>query len=230
MSAWTADDERVLDSTDRPAKAGCVRTASAGADSSAVCRISATATGGSTVYNNKMRKLLFTTIAGLLILGLTTLAPAQAPRKSPHESALITVNGHKITVTYGRPYMNKRTIMGGLVPYGQVWRTGADEATTLSTDVDLDINGLKVPKGVYALFTIPKENSWTLIVNKTAKQWGAFSYKDASDLGRADMTVSKAGSPVEQFTISLTPEGSSGATMKMAWENTVASVPIKLAP
>lgn len=184
----------------------------------------------SAVYNNEMRKFFLTAIAGLLALGLTTVAPAQAPRKSPHESTSIDVGGHKITITYGRPYMNKRTIMGGLVPYNEVWRTGADEATTLRTDVDLDINGLKVPKGVYALFTVPKENSWTLIVNKTAKQWGAFSYKEASDLGRTDMAVSKANAPVEQFTISLTPEASSGAMLKMAWENTVASVPIKVAP
>jgi len=186
--------------------------------------------GRAPVYNNEMRKLLFTTIAGLLALGLSTLAPAQAPRKSPHESTFIEVGGHKITITYGRPYMNKRAIMGGLVPYNEVWRTGADEATTLRTDVDLDINGLKVPKGVYALFTIPKENAWTLIVNKTAKQWGAFSYKEATDLGRTDMIVSKTDSPMEQFTISMTPEGSSGATLKMAWEKTVASVPIKVAP
>src|SRR5260370_34638503 len=106
--------------------------------------------------------------------------------------------------------------MGGLVPYNEVWRTGADEATTLRTDVDLDINGLKVPKGVYALFTIPKENSWTLIVNKTAKQWGAFSYKETTDLGRTNMTVSKADSPVWQFTISLAPEGSDSATLTTA--------------
>jgi hypothetical protein len=177
-----------------------------------------------------MRKPLLTATAGLLILGLTTMAPAQAPRKSPHESTSIEVGGHKITITYGRPYMNKRTIMGGLVPYNDVWRTGADEATTLRTDVDLDINGLKVPKGVYALFTVPKENSWTLIVDKTAKQWGAFKYNKATDLGRTEMTVSKADAPVEQFTISLTPEGSSGAMLKMAWEKTAASVPIKVAP
>ena len=82
-------------------------------------------------------------------------------------------------------------MIGDHEPYGKVWRTGADEATTIHTDADLDINGLKVPKGVYALFTIPKENSWTLIVNKTAKQWGAFSYKQADDLGRTEMTVSK---------------------------------------
>ena len=177
-----------------------------------------------------MQKYLLTATPGLLILAFTTLAPAQEPRKSPHESTFIEVGGHKITITYGRADMNKRTIMGGLVPYNEVWRTGADEATTLRTDVDLDINGLKVPKGTYALFTIPKENSWTLIVNKTAKQWGAFSYKDATDLGRPDMAVSRANSPVEQFTISPAQEGSRGATLKMAWENTVARVPIKVAP
>jgi len=164
------------------------------------------------------------------MIGLTTLAPAQEPRKSPHESTSIEVGGHKITITYGRPYLRGRKMIGDHEPYGKVWRTGADEATTIHTDADLAINGLKVPKGTYALFTIPKENSWTLIVNKTAKQWGAFSYKQADDLGRTEMTVSKAGAPVEQFTISLTPEGSSSATLKMAWDNTVAGVPIKVAP
>jgi Protein of unknown function (DUF2911) len=177
-----------------------------------------------------MQKLLLAASAVLLMLGVTNLTRAQEARKSPHETTSIEICGHKITITYGRPYTNKRTIMGGLVPYNEVWRTGADEATTLRTDVDLDINGLKVPKGVYALFTVPKENSWTLIVDKTSKQWGAFKYNKATDLGRTEMTVSKADAPVEQFTISLTPEGSSGATLKMAWEKTAASVPIKVAP
>ncbi len=177
-----------------------------------------------------MQKFLLTASASLLILALTTLAPAQEPRKSPHESTSIEVAGHKITITYGRPYLRGRKMIGDHEPYGKVWRTGADEATTIRTDADLDINGLKVPKGVYALFTVPKENSWTLIVNKTAKQWGAFSYKQPDDLGRTEMTVSKADAPVEQFTISLTPDGSSGVTLKMAWDKTVASVSIKVAP
>ena len=87
---------------------------------------------------------------------------------------------------------------------------------------------MKVPKGTYALFTIPGENGWKLIVNKTAKQWGAFDYKEADDLGRVDMKVEKSSQPLEQFTISLTPAGASGATLKVAWENTVASVPIQM--
>jgi hypothetical protein len=177
---------------------------------------------------NNMPKLRFTAATGLLICGLASLSFAQE-RKSPHETVSADVGGHKVTITYGRPYMKGRKIMGGLVPYGQVWRTGADEATTLETAADLDINGLKVPKGTYALFTLPTANSWTLIVNKTAKQWGAFSYKESADLGRTEMQVSKSGSPVEQFTITLAAAGSNAATLKMAWETTVASVPVKLA-
>src|SRR5438445_11219235 len=136
-----------------------------------------------------MRKVtfLFTTCVLALLVGWLVAAGsarAQEPRKSPHESTSITINGHKITITYGRPYLRGRKMIGDHEPYGKVWRTGADEATTIHTDADLDINGLKVPKGVYALFTIPKENSWTLIINKTAKQWGAFTYKEATDQGR----------------------------------------------
>ena len=182
--------------------------------------------GQSTMSN--MTKLLNVAAAGVLIFGITTTLSAQQ-RKSPHESASIEVAGHKITITYGRPSMHGRKIMGGLVPDDKVWRTGADEATVLETDADLDINGLKVPRGTYALFTIPNDKSWTLIVNKTAKQWGAFDYKQTDDLGRTKMQVSKSGSPVEEFTITLTPAGSDGVTLKMEWENTVASVPVKVA-
>ena len=150
---------------------------------------------------NDMSKLLLTAATGLLICGISGLAPAQESKKkqeraSPHETISTDVAGHKITVTYGRPYMKGRKIVGGLVPYGKVWRTGADEATTIQTDVDLDINGLKVPAGEYALFTLPKEDGWTLIINKTAKQWGAFNYAQADDLGRTKMKVSKSSSPV----------------------------------
>ena len=83
-----------------------------------------------------MQKVLLTASAGLLILALTTLAPAQEPRKSPHESTSIEVAGHKITITYGRPYLRGRKMIGDHEPYGKVWRTGADEATTIRTDAD----------------------------------------------------------------------------------------------
>ncbi len=175
-----------------------------------------------------MRTMILTTTAALAALALAAILPAQEPRKSPHETASVEVGGHKITIVYGRPYMKGRKIFGGLEPYGKVWRTGADEATTIETDTDLDINGLRVPKGKYTLFTLPTEKSWTLIVNKTAKQWGAFNYKASDDLGRVELNVSKPAQPIEQFTITLSPAGSNGVTLKLAWENTEASVPIKV--
>jgi hypothetical protein len=149
-------------------------------------------------------------------------AAAQQPRKSPHETVSTTVKGGTVTITYGRPSMRGRQIMGGLVPYGEVWRTGADEATVLTTDVDLKIGSLDVPKGTYALFTLPTKEGWQLIVNKTAKQWGAFKYEAAQDLGRTPMKVTQASKPVEMFTISLSPN-----LLKMEWENTVAQVPLQ---
>jgi len=176
-----------------------------------------------------MRKVTFLFTTGVLALLVGAgAARAQAPRKSPHESTSITVNGHKITITYGRPYLHGRKMIGDHEPYGKVWRTGADEASTLETDADLDINGLRVPKGTYGIFTIPNADKWTLVVSKNAKQWGAFKYNVAEDLGRTYMTVSKTGSPVEQFTITLTPEGSGGALLKMAWDSVEASVAIKV--
>lgn len=147
----------------------------------------------------------------------------QRQRVSPHETIDATIGGKKVSITYGRPSLKGRKAVGGeLVPFGKVWRTGADEATVLTTDGDLMIGSLHVPAGSYALFTLPTETGWKLIVNKTSKQWGAFSYKDADDLGRVDMKVGKTAAAVEQFTISLT-----GGVLKMEWENTSASVDVK---
>jgi hypothetical protein len=103
---------------------------------------------------------------------MTASAVAQEPRLSPHEQTSLTIGGKKITIEYGRPYVKGRKIFGGLEPYGKVWRTGADEATVLTTDADLMIGGLKVPKGSYGLFTLPEASRWTLILNTVAKQWG----------------------------------------------------------
>src|SRR5579872_3003301 len=175
-----------------------------------------------------MRVSPITATAALLSFSLVSMAPGQE-RKSPHDSTSVEVGGHKVTITYGRPYLKGRKMIGDHEPYGKVWRTGADEATTLETDVDLDINGLKVPKGTYALFTVPNPNAWTLIVNKTAKQWGAFNYKEGDDLGRTQMKVTKLSSPVEQFTIEMTPAGGHGFTLKMKWQDVEASVPVKTA-
>jgi Protein of unknown function (DUF2911) len=167
----------------------------------------------------------FAIAAMSIALFIPAVTRAQEKRASPHADASAPLAGKKITVSYGRPYMKGRAIFGTLVPWGQVWRTGADEATTFTTEADVVIGGLKVPKGEYALFTIPTEKQWTLVVNKTAKQWGAFKYDAAQDLGRVPMNVAAAGKPVEQFTIELVPAGKQ-VTLKMSWDKTVASVAI----
>jgi hypothetical protein len=161
----------------------------------------------------------------IAVLSFAGVARAQEKRASPHADVSATLAGKKITISYGRPYVKGRAIFGGLVPWGQVWRTGADEATTLTTEGDIVIGALKVPKGVYALFTLPTEKEWTLVLNKTAKQWGAFKYDAAQDLGRTPMTVAAAAKPVEQFTIELVPTGKQ-LSLKLSWDKTVASVAI----
>lgn len=166
-------------------------------------------------------------IAAASIAALSLAGPARAEkqRASPHADATATLAGKQLTVSYGRPFMKGRAIFGGLVPWGQVWRTGADEATTFTTEADVVVGGLKVPRGEYSLFTIPAEKQWTLVLNKTAKQWGAFKYDAAQDLGRVPMTVTTATRPVEQFTIEMVPAGKQ-LTLRLSWDKTVATVTI----
>ncbi|MCU1279924.1 MAG: hypothetical protein JWM53_3470 [bacterium] len=160
-------------------------------------------------------------------VGAVAVSRADKERASPHAEVSATVGGKKITIVYGRPYKKERDIWGGVVPWDKVWRTGADEATTLTTDGEITLGTLKVPKGSYALFTIPSQKkSWQLIVDKNPKQWGAFKYDAKDDLGKTDMKVGSGAEPVEQFTISIEPNGPKKATLKLAWDDLVASVPI----
>ncbi len=165
-------------------------------------------------------------LAFVLSASSSSAGGAGEKRASPHEQSAATVAGRKVTVQYGRPYKKGRSLFGGLVPYDQVWRTGADEATTLTTDGELMIGTLRVPKGTYALFTLPAKSGWTLIVNKTAHQWGAFSYDAKEDLGRVPLKVGASAAPVEQFTIELAPAGDRKATLKLSWDKLVATVGI----
>ena len=155
-----------------------------------------------------------------------TAAASEPERVSPHESTAGMVGEANITITYGRPYKKGRVIYGGLVPLGEVWRTGADEATTLESDRDLMLGELHVPAGKYGLFTIPSESSWTLVVNKVADQWGAFSYDESEDLGRAEMGVSATEAETEQLTISIEPGEGSNGTLSIVWDMTAATLPI----
>jgi len=163
-----------------------------------------------------------TAIAAAMATGLTAQAPEQRP--SPPGTAKATIGGATIAIDYSRPSVKGRKIMGGLVPYGQVWRTGANEATGLTTDKPIEIGGLKVPAGKYTLYTLPGENDWKLIVNKQTGQWGT-EYDEKQDLGRVPLKKTTLTSPVEQFTISI-DKADAGGVLKLAWETTELTVPI----
>lgn len=156
--------------------------------------------------------------------------PAQPGRVlSPRDTVrLQIVPGRHVYVDYGRPSMRGRRIMGELVPFGRVWRTGANAATTLVTDVDLEIGGTRVPRGTYTLYTIPTPRGWTLIVNRQTGQWGT-QYEAARDLARIPMRVTPLTRPVEQFTIALERGRGATGTLALTWENTRAAVPIRVA-
>lgn len=154
-------------------------------------------------------------------------APAQPGGQqqpaSPRDTAEMRFANDRIYVDYGRPYVRGRTIMGGLVPYGQVWRTGANAATTLVTTRDLRIGGTNVPAGTYTLYTLPTENAWQLIINRQTGQWGT-DYDQGQDLARIPMQVERTPQPVEQFTIEFQPGSNNAFTLNLLWENTRAWV------
>jgi len=164
----------------------------------------------------------------MTFVGLSLAAQQdKSKRPSPPGTAEITfADGKKVTINYSRPYAKGRKIVGGLVPYDQVWRTGANEATSLKTDTDLDIGGTTVPAGSYTLYTLPSASSWKLIINKQTGQWGTV-YQQDQDLARVDMNVTSLSQPVEQFTISFDKKGGDAAQLNLQWEKTQASVEVK---
>ena len=156
---------------------------------------------------------------------LLAVVAANGQVLSPRKTTSITIDGKKITVGYGAPSMRGRKIMGRLVPYGEVWCAGANDATSLDTEADLDIGGLKVAKGSYTLWALPNSNEWRFIVNKETGQWHT-DYREDQDLGRVKMTVRTISEPVEVFRIDLSASGGNKGRLALVWENTEASVPI----
>ncbi len=137
-----------------------------------------------------MRKTLIT--AALLLAATTAVAQTRTPRPSPGAKLTQTVGVTDITINYSRPGVKGRTIWGDLVPYDKVWRTGANEATTISFSDDVWINGQKLTKGMYSLHTIPTKGDWTIIFNSVADQWGSYSYDESKDALRVTTTPSAA--------------------------------------
>lgn len=146
---------------------------------------------------------------------------------SPRDSAELTLQGKRIVVHYGRPFRRGRKIEGGVVPYNEVWRTGANEATILKTETPLLITGYEVPRGTYSLYTLPSSKQWKLIVNKQTGQQGT-EYDRALDLVRISVKKETVRTPVEQFTISLEKTGEESGIMKLRWENFSISAPFSI--
>ena len=168
-------------------------------------------------------------VAAIALSAMSALA--QEKRVSPHETTSAVIDGSRVTIVYGRPYTKnprtgeERKIWGGLVPYGKVWRMGADESTLLITQKPLIIGGTPIPAGAYSLYALPEEDGPTkLIINKQIGQWGT-QYNQSHDLARVDMTKESLDTPVNQLTVEVAKNPSGGGVIKMMWEKTQFSVP-----
>ena len=161
------------------------------------------------------------------------LNPTNVPvegRKSPLDSLTFTVAKQPVKVCYGRPSSHGRTMIGGAaVPYGRLWRTGANEPTIFFTPVAVTVAGIAVPPGMYSLYTVPAAVKWEIIVNRSTKQWGEESNYtpevQKQDVGRAKVKSETVKSPIETFTIRSEAAGS-GATLVLEWEKTRVKIPI----
>jgi Protein of unknown function (DUF2911) len=155
----------------------------------------------------------------------------KSKRPSPPASAACKFSdGKTIKIDYSSPRAKGRKIFGeasekALVPYGQIWRTGANDATTFVTDTNVTVGGKAVPAGSYTIFTEPKADAWSLVISKKTGEWGTDYPGEKEDLLRVPMTVSKTSAPVENFTIAFDQAGSK-CTLRIEWENTRASVEI----
>jgi hypothetical protein len=176
-------------------------------------------------HMNKLKSIL--TIGAIIVSTLPVMA--QQKRISPHETVSAVIDGNRVIIVYGRPYTkNPRTgenrqIWGGLVPYGKVWRTGADEATLFITQKPIVLGETMIPTGIYTLFTLPQEDGTAkLIVNKQVGQWGIGpgSYDEKQDVARIDLEKQTLDKPVDQFTMAVEKNPQGGGVLKMMWENT----------
>jgi hypothetical protein len=148
-----------------------------------------------------------------------------APPASPAATATVTLNGKAVTIKYNAPSVRGRKIMGALVPYGEIWRTGANPATTLITATDLKIGTLTVPAGTYTIYTVPSASTWQLVINKQTGQWGT-EYDKSRDLGRTPMTGKTLASPQEVMSISFENTKGNATELHIKWENTDQFVPV----
>ena len=160
-----------------------------------------------------------------VLLATSSFAQMGKAVPSPPETATVSLNGKTLTVKYGAPSMRGRKIMGELVPYDKVWRTGANESTTFVSAADLKIGGTPVPAGSYTLYTLPGSSQWLLIVNKQTGQWGT-NYDQSQDVARIPMKSAKLSSPQEKMSITFENTHGNSTELHVKWENTDESVTV----
>lgn len=175
-----------------------------------------------------------TFVMGAAVLGfaLAAFVPLRAdaklefPAPSPECTIKQRIGLSDIEIVYSRPGVKNREIFGGLVPYGKVWRTGANKASKLVFSTPVKLNGNEVAAGTYALMTIPGEKEWTIIINKAPEQWGSYQYDEKQDLLRFKVLPLSLSRPVETFTIEFSDIKDDSAELDLSWEKT--QVPIKV--
>lgn len=167
---------------------------------------------------------LFLTLAVILSESL-----AQQPIVVPRDSTVAVIAGKRLSISYGRPSVLGRRIMGDYVQYNKVWRTGAGQSTQLTTDADLELEGMEIPRGAYSLYTFPSESQWKLIINKQVGQWGTV-YNPQQDLARIALGKRTLPNKVEKLTFAIERGNNSSGVLKIEWEHTSLSVPFKVSP
>jgi len=163
----------------------------------------------------KLIAVLIFSFSGILLFG-------QEKIKSPRDSAVGTIGKANISVNYGSPSVKGRKIWGDLVPFGKVWRAGANEATVFATNQTLSFNGKNLPAGKYSFFIIPTENEWTIIFNKTAKQWGAYEYSEKNDALRVVVKPKKTSTLQEKLIYKINKN-----SLSLFWENMELMIPVE---
>ncbi|AXE18685.1 DUF2911 domain-containing protein [Runella rosea] len=172
-------------------------------------------------YVKKSLSLL--TVLSVYFVVHQAIAQDKATRPSPPAQVVQKVGNATVTVSYGQPSVKGRKVWGELVPYGQVWRTGANEATTFEVDQDVKIEGQNLSAGKYGFFTLPTENEWTIIFNKIPNQWGAFKYDANQDALRVSVKPKKSAAFNEKLVYTISPKG----TVGILWENVEVDFKVK---
>lgn len=177
-------------------------------------------------------KKVFLSLSFLLTLMILGAAGAQAqqalePRPSPLSLTAMKFEDAYVKITYNRPHKKGRTIFGDLVPYGQIWRVGANEATEITVTKDVKLGGKTLAAGTYTLFAIPNPDKWTIIVNKDLGQWGAYRYNKESDLFSFDVPTQKTAEVYEPFTIEFEKKNVKSTNLLMKWDETMVAIPFE---